>query len=358
VGDERFVTIAVGSAGGGALDVLEDVAGSVDAIVVGADVGATFPVDVAGGATFGAGDDPPHPTNAPASETNGGAAIATEAAAKKRREEKFMTANRDTVRDRLWPATRASTPSRTSRIATKTGKFVRRVISAPPRRRSALTRNPSRANAGAMNEPRSPFALAALAALVSLVSVVSLGAIAGGVVACGKVKDPTPKGATLFEWDRSRARQYDTNAPDKPGPPHPLASATILEGPQAHAYRVTVTDPEGKFFSADVDIDAAKVSYRESPASSEDTRWATTKTAAKVAENGAFHVTGACDDVIATLLGAPNEVTNTVVTCRLTGKRPNSMGDTDAITIDALLQIEGSGKILESNDPMVKVQAR
>jgi hypothetical protein len=196
-----------------------------------------------------------------------------------------------------------------------------------------------------MAESRSPFVPGALALALAL-----------GGVACGKVKDPTPKGATLFEWDRSRAKSYDPNDTTKPGPTHPLASAKILQGPEPHAYRVTVGNDELKSFVVDVDVDTAKVRYAE--AGADTTRWATIKASAKVEENTAFHVTGTCDDVIATVLGAPNEVTNTVLECRLTGKRPNAMGDTDAITIGATLQIEGSGKILESNDPMTKVQTR
>jgi len=185
-----------------------------------------------------------------------------------------------------------------------------------------------------------------------LVLVVALAAIA----ACGKVKDPTPKGATLFEWDRSTARAYDSAAADGKGGPHTLAAAKILEGPEKHGYRVTVSDSDGKSFSFDVDIDAAKVSY---PESGEDTtRWAALHATAKVADNAAYHLTGSCDDKVATLLGAPKEVTNTVLECRVVGKRPNSMGTADAITYGAMLQIEGSGKILDSNDPAVKVVAR
>jgi hypothetical protein len=177
-----------------------------------------------------------------------------------------------------------------------------------------------------------------------------------GALACGKVKDPTPKGATLFEWDRATARLYDESAKDQMGGAHPLAAAKILEGPEKHGYRVTVSDSDGKSYAFDVDIDAAKVSY---PESGEDTtRWATVHATAKVVDNAAYHLTGSCDDKVATVLGAPKEVTNTVLECRVVGKRPNSVGTADAITYGAMLQIEGSGKILDSNDPAVKVVAR
>src|SRR5262249_35187008 len=78
----------------------------------------------------------------------------------------------------------------------------------------ALTLTTRPANAGRMNGPRTPTLFFALVALGTM-----------GTLACGKVKDPTPKGATLFEWDRATARLYDDSAKDQMGGPHPLAAA-------------------------------------------------------------------------------------------------------------------------------------
>lgn len=176
------------------------------------------------------------------------------------------------------------------------------------------------------------------------------------LAACGNVKDPTPKGATLFDWDRSKARLSDSSDATKPGPPHPIATGKIVQGPEKHAYRVTATDSDGKSFAFDVDLEDAKVQTTED--GKDVARWTITKATAKVAENASFHLTGYCDDRIAYVLAAPGEVTNTVTECHVTGKRPNSMGTADAITLGAYLQIEGNGEMMKTSDPALKVETR
>jgi len=110
VGEARFETIAVASAGGATGAELADVAGSLGVVeVVVGGAAAIVPVEAAGGATLGAGDEPPQPT-----ESEKGEAIATEAATRKRNEEWVMKVNRDTSRDRLCQASGAESPSRTS----------------------------------------------------------------------------------------------------------------------------------------------------------------------------------------------------------------------------------------------------
>jgi hypothetical protein len=176
------------------------------------------------------------------------------------------------------------------------------------------------------------------------------------VAACGNVKDPTPKGTTLFDWDRSRARQHEPGDATKAGPPHPIASAKIVEGPEKHAYRITATDSDGKSYQVDIDLEDAKVTSTED--GKDVTRWTITKVTGKVAENASFHLTGYCDDRIGYVLASPGEVTNTVTECHLTGKRPNSLGTADAITLGAYLQIEGNGEMMTTNDPALKVEKR
>jgi hypothetical protein len=178
------------------------------------------------------------------------------------------------------------------------------------------------------------------------------------LAACGKVKDPTPKGTVLIEWDRSSAKAYNSKSPDNPTK-HPLADAKILEGPKTRSFTVTVNDGDGKSFACDVSIDAAKVSY---PEDGKDTaRWATTKIVAKVRDNDAFHLRGKCDDTIGTEFGPLNEsggmaqATNTVMDCTLGGSRPNAMGNEDAINPGALLQIHGDGSIEKVADASVQV---
>jgi hypothetical protein len=167
------------------------------------------------------------------------------------------------------------------------------------------------------------------------------------IAGCGKVKDPTPKGACLISWDRSTAKGYDPQDQDG-GPKHPLVDAKILEGPKTRSYTVTLKGIEGKNFSVDLDVDTAKVSWSES--GKEETRWATTKIVARVAENDAFHLKGKCDDHVGYVLAAPGEVTNTIVDCDISAKRPNSFGNKDAISELAMIQFEGTGKILPVAD--------
>jgi hypothetical protein len=171
--------------------------------------------------------------------------------------------------------------------------------------------------------------------------------VAFAVVGCGKVKDPTPKGTVVISWDRSTAKGYDAKDPTG-GPKHPLAGAKILEGPKTRSYTVTVKGVEGKNFAVDIDIDAAKVSFPEG--GKDETRWATTKITAKVAANDAFHVSGKCNDQIGYVMGQIGEVTNTMMDCDISGKRPNSMGNADAITDGVLVQIEGTGEIMPLGD--------
>jgi hypothetical protein len=180
-----------------------------------------------------------------------------------------------------------------------------------------------------------------------------LAFVAVAFVGCGKVKDPTPKGSVVLAWDRSTAKAYDPNE-HAGGPKHPLADAKILEGPKTRSFTVTVKGTEGKNFAVDLDVDTAKVSWAEN--GKEETRWATTKITAKVAANDAFHVTGKCDDQVGYVLAAPGDVTNTVVNCDITAKRPNSMGTKDAITDGAMIQFEGTGKILPVADNVEVVE--
>ncbi len=186
------------------------------------------------------------------------------------------------------------------------------------------------------------------------ISLVLFALLAG----CGKVTDPTPKGTTLIEWDRSSAKAYNSNSPDNPTK-HPLADAKIIEGPKSRSFTVTVNDGDGKSFACDISIDAAKVSYPED--GKDTTRWATTRIVARVRDNDAFHLRGKCDDIIATEFGPLNEsggmaqATNTVIDCTLGGSRPNSMGTKDAINPGALLQIHGDGSIEKVADATVHV---
>jgi hypothetical protein len=173
------------------------------------------------------------------------------------------------------------------------------------------------------------------------------------LVACGKVKDPTPKGTAIIQWDRSTAKGYDPKDQEG-GPKHPLADAKILEGPKTRSYTLTFKGIEGKSYSVDLDVEAAKVSWPES--GKDETRWATTKVTAKVASNDAFHVHGKCDDHVGYVLASPGEVTNTIVDCDIGSKRPNSMGTADAISEGALIQIEGTGKILPVGDKVDVVE--
>ena len=179
--------------------------------------------------------------------------------------------------------------------------------------------------------------------------------LAVAFVACGKVKDPTPKGTVIIEWDRSTAKGYDPKDQEG-GPKHPLVDAKVLEGPKTRSYTLTFKGIEGKNYSVDLDVDAAKVSWTEG--GKEATRWATTKVTAKVATNDAFHVHGKCDDHIGYEMGtgAAGEVTNTVINCDIGSKRPNSFGDKDAISEGALIQIEGTGKILPVGDKVEVVE--
>lgn len=175
------------------------------------------------------------------------------------------------------------------------------------------------------------------------------------LVACGKVKDPTPKGTVLFDWDRSAAKLHDMNDIAKEGAKHPVADAKIVEGPKAKAYTVNVKDVEGKVYSFDVDVESAKVSYPEKD--KEITRWATTKVSAKLQENEAFRITGSCDNRMASVMGAIGEITDTMMDCRVVAKRPNSMGTEDAITHGVWMQIQGNGEI-HIADPGVELVER
>lgn len=161
---------------------------------------------------------------------------------------------------------------------------------------------------------------------------------------CGKVDNPTAKGTVLVEWDRSSARLHDGNDPTKAGPAHPVATAKIVEGPKTLTYGVELADAEDKKFSFDVVVGAAKVSEEREGKVHE--RWATTSFKATLTSNEAFRIEGKCDDRIASAMGAIGEVTNTMMSCRVVAKRPNMMGNEDAITSAVSMQIEGSGKLL------------
>lgn len=165
----------------------------------------------------------------------------------------------------------------------------------------------------------------------------------GLVAACGKVDHPTPKGTKLTTWSRTSAVLIDTSAPEMRGKTHPLTTATIIGEPQKRTFSVRVADPEKKGFAFDIVIESAKVSWKEGSAERE--RWATLGTEITLTANEAFDIHAKCDDKIAYVLGAPGEVSNTVIDCSVTGKRPNSMGTKDAITLSAPMQIEGSGKL-------------
>lgn len=175
------------------------------------------------------------------------------------------------------------------------------------------------------------------------------------VSACGKVKDPTPKGTKLIEWDRSSAKLHDTADVTKEGPKHPVADAKILEGPNTARYTLVVKDVEDKRYTVDLEYDSAKVTYTEG--GKEITKWATTRVAATIAENDAFRIVGKCDNRVAMVLDIPGKETNTMMDCQIIGKRPNSMGSEDAITLGTYIQLEGSGKLL-MNDPNVEVKEK
>lgn len=175
------------------------------------------------------------------------------------------------------------------------------------------------------------------------------------IAACGKVKDPTPKGTKLIEWDRSAARTHDMSDITKEGPKHPIADAKILEGPKTASYTIVVKDGDGEHFTFDLEYDSARVSY--SDGGKDIVKWATTRVVASVAENDSFRLVGSCDNRIAMVLAKPGEETNTMMDCRITGKRPNTMGTEDAITLATTIQLEGSGKLL-MNDRNIEIKEK
>lgn len=175
------------------------------------------------------------------------------------------------------------------------------------------------------------------------------------VAACGKVDNPTAAGEKLASWSRSTAVLHDMNAPDLRGKAHPLATATVLGEPTKRTYAVTVTDPEKKIYAFEVVIESAKVTWKDGDKTTE--LWGTLGTEITLTSNEAFAITGQCDDKIAYVLGAPGEVTNTVVTCTVKAKRPNSMGSADAINMSTMMQIEGSGK-LDAAGPGITVEEK
>jgi hypothetical protein len=165
----------------------------------------------------------------------------------------------------------------------------------------------------------------------------------GLVAACGKVDNPTPPSTKLTTWTRASAVLTDTSAADFRGKTHPLASATVIGEPQKRTYTVRLTDPENDGYAFDVVIESAKVSWKDGDDVHE--RWGTLSAEITLTANEAFAITGKCDDKVTSVLGAPGEVTNTVLSCDVTGKRPNRMGTKDAITIIGSMQIEGNGKL-------------
>ena len=175
------------------------------------------------------------------------------------------------------------------------------------------------------------------------------------LTACGQVKDPTPKDTVLISWDRSTSVQYVSGAPADKLPKSALVDAKIVEGPVKHTFTVTVSDLQKKIYVFELETENAKVSYPED--GHDTTRWATVKVTAKLVSNEAFHVKGSCDNTLATTMGEPGAASNTMLDCQVVAKRPNSMGDVDAITSAAFVQIEGSGKI-SSTLPDVKIEEK
>jgi hypothetical protein len=169
----------------------------------------------------------------------------------------------------------------------------------------------------------------------------------------GKVDNPTPKGAVLIDWNRASARLHDLADPSKEGPAHPLAGAKVVEGPKTRSFAVTIRDAEQKALKFNVKLEVAKVSWADEGKESE--RWAPLGIKAELTENEAFDVKGSCDNRVASVLGAPGQVTNAMMSCQIVGKRPNTMGDKDAITLASMFQVEGSGKLLV-NDPKATVE--
>lgn len=165
---------------------------------------------------------------------------------------------------------------------------------------------------------------------------------------CGKVKDPTPKGTVIIDWNHGSAVAFVPGDLQAKGPRHPLADAKVIGEPVKRAYTITVTDPEKKAYVVELTVESAKVSY---PIEGKDEeRWATLEAHAEVSANDAFHISGYCDDRVATVLGAPGQITNTMLECHVVAKRPNSMGTVDAITMGAFLQVEGTGKLIPIGD--------
>src|SRR5436305_9646845 len=103
-GEARLATRVVGSAGGGALALVD--AGSFDGEAIGdvADFSATSPVEAAGGGVLGAGDDPPQPSPKERED-----AAPAESTARKRR--RVMMEKPDTARDRPRQARAVASPS-------------------------------------------------------------------------------------------------------------------------------------------------------------------------------------------------------------------------------------------------------
>lgn len=178
--------------------------------------------------------------------------------------------------------------------------------------------------------------------------------VAVGSIACDKVDDPTPPGVVIFEWDRATASRSVIGKHPHQYPPHPLGTATVLDGPVKSRFRIVSQPLLGQAVTFDVEIDSANVSFEDDGI--QTARWSPVHVKATLVSNEAYAVIGRCDDAVAFAKVAPGRVGDVLIDCRVIAKRPNQLGEDDALTATASMQIEGNARLYTNHIDVASVE--
>jgi hypothetical protein len=186
------------------------------------------------------------------------------------------------------------------------------------------------------------------------VVVCAVSIAAAGLAACDKVKEPTPPGAVLFEWDRASAARAVMGKHPHQYPPHPLGTATLLEGPITSRFRIVSQPLLGQAVTFDVEIASANVSFEEEGVHT--ARWSPVHVKAILVSNDAYAVVGRCDDAVGIAKVAPGKVGDVSIDCRVVARRPNQLGEEDGLTATASMQIEGNARLYTNHIDVASVE--